>query len=307
MTGVPWSLTLTDVLVLYRSSGGDASPRFSPAIATPPIIAAFEGPSQLGSIPDGMMAAVAGDQNFMGGFTTGLDSAFAGPGASGSLQVWVFPKEESLLVADTVQQKLLQTWMVQLQAMVTVVCTPNSVDIHVLDFTRGAFYCVPLGATVGGAPEHVPQGALTQDGVSKWQKWCKVVSVTELSDGKLALLQEDGFVRLFEFGEEALELAEADWQVMVGGSGNDEGGRRAQEDGSDGVEEDEWESGVVLRVHGDGAVLDVQLHSGEIIDAVELSALDCDEAGLGKILGFHSHLTAVPLVCERGSDEEILL
>ena len=120
----------------------------SPAIRTPPLISAAFSDNIAST---GWTAAVGGSETVMGGFTSGFsDDPDAGLVPAGvEAGMWVFPKEDALLVPPDTPQKILRTWMQALQAVVTVVCTPNAVSVHVLDYTRGTFYSVSLGPTIG--------------------------------------------------------------------------------------------------------------------------------------------------------------
>jgi hypothetical protein len=263
--------------------GTEGASLLSPGIQTPPLItAAF---SDGASSNTGWTAAAMGDDTSMGGFTAGFDNQSVGgiipAGAEGA--TYLFRKPDEMIVAPErpADLKILNMWMEQLQAVITVVCQPNSVSIHTLDYTRGTFFAAELGPTVGASPAATPDGTLTQDGLQKWQKWCKVVCMTELSDGRLALLQEDGMVRIFEFAAEALAMAEAEWKIMIGASDGAQSLRLRRGDGTqdETYEGDEdWEEGVVLRVH-EGSIFDVQLISGEVVEALEASALDSDDSG----------------------------
>lgn len=130
------------------------------------------------------------------------------------------------------------------------------------------------------------EGSLTQDGKMKWQKWCKVVCVTELADGRMCLLQEDGMVRIFEFSAEALATAEAEWKIMIGAADpatkqNMQRRRSGEEDdtwSAEGDEEEDWEMGIVLRV-SERLSYDVQLYSGEFVENLSANALDSDDVG----------------------------
>ena len=280
LTGV----TIRSLTAVTHSEHHDSPLLMEPAIPTPPLITAAFSDNVSAT---GWTTAVSGSETTMGGFTTGFDdlptNGIVAAGAEGA--TWVFPKDESLLPPSDTPTKVLRTWMEQLSAVVTVVSTPNSVTIHVLDYTRNTFYAVGLGPTIGSSPAATPEGELTQDGNQKWQKWCKVVSVTELSDGRLCLLQEDGFIRIFEFAAEALATAEAEWKIMIGAEAGAAGEQRrrqssggADDDWGDDDDEEEWEMGVVLRV-SESLTYDVQLYSGETVEELSASALDSDDMG----------------------------
>ena len=91
-----------------------------------------------------------------------------------------------------------------------------------------------------------------------------------------------------------MAVAEAEWEELVGGAGQDKAdkasrrrGRRSDEAGSDddGWDDDEeeweeeWEEGVVLVEHPSDATFDIGLVSGEQLSGVPLEALDPDIPG----------------------------
>ena len=94
----------------------------------------------------------------MGGYTTGLEAAGLTllPPGTDTAATWVFPKDDMFRLPVDMPHRIVNTWMSQLRAQVTVVSTPNTVSLHVLDFTRGSFYSVEIGSTIGAREYNRP-------------------------------------------------------------------------------------------------------------------------------------------------------
>eukprot|EP01047_Picozoa_sp_COSAG01_P017997 COSAG01_NODE_965_length_12401_cov_3.496098_10_plen_606_part_00 len=281
-----------------------------PSMPTPPIIAAA-----LGAVAGGTSSHSVCGTDMMGGYTLGFHpDALLDSEAEASIFSFFKPAE---LLGDLSQPTEYHcTWLHSAQASVTVVARPNSVSIDVLDYNRGVFASVPLGPVPGEPPpdddrqiapmpgaEARSGGAGGSDDVTapiRWQSWAMIVTVVELSDGRLCMLQRNGIVRCLELRESELAGQELEWLAMHGksrgkrssrgrrGNHSPEGGRSSRRhrlDDNDEEEEeewakDEWEEGTVIAINDDGTV-DILLDAGETVEGLDPDVLDAEDEDIG--------------------------
>ena len=281
----------------------------SPPMPTPPIISAALGQST------GVSHAACGT-DIMGGYSMGF-SPDALLGGDSEANLFSFMKPPEMLGDLSMPTEYHCSWLSQTEAAVTIVSRPNSVEIDVLDYSRGSFYTVPLGPAPGQSPD--PEiasapGAEARDGdpngtaPTRWQRWAMITNICELSDGRVALMQNDGHIRVLEFRESELASAEQEWLSMHGKNRRRNtnrrrraGGQRGQrsrssrrhmldddedEDDDEDDYEDDWEDGVITNVNDDGTV-DIELESGEEITGMDPDLLDVegDDIGVGTEVG----------------------
>ena len=148
----------------------------------------------------------------MGGYSMGF-SPDALLGGESEANLFSFMKPPEMLGDLSMPTEYHCSWLNQTEAAVTIVSRPNSVEIDVLDYSRGSFYTVPLGPAPGQSPD--PEiasapGAEARDGdpngtaPTRWQRWAMITNICELSDGRVALMQNDGHIRVLEFREKKL-------------------------------------------------------------------------------------------------------
>ena len=284
----------------------------SPPMPTPPIISAALGE------PTGISHGVCGT-DIMGGYTMGFspDGVLAGESQA---NIFSFMKPPAMLGDLSMPTEYHCAWLSQTEAALTIVSKPNSVNLDVLDYSRGSFYTVPLGpspgqaaedAEIASAPGAEARGDADPNAPVRWQRWAMISSVVEMSDGRVALMQNDGFIRVLEFRESELAAAEQEWLSMHGKRREKKNGRRRRgggrrngrrgrnsrrhmlgededddDDDDDDWDDDEWEDGVITNVNDDGTV-DVELESGEEITEMDPDLLDVedDDIGVGTEVG----------------------
>jgi hypothetical protein len=293
----------------------------SPPMPTPPVVSATLGTAT------GISHGVCGT-DIMGGYTMGF-SPDGILGEEAQANIFSFMKPSAMLGDLSMPTEYHCAWLSQTEAALTVVSTPNSVVLDVLDYSRGSFYTVPLGPGPGQPVKDVElaSGAEARAGTAdsdsnapvRWERWAMIRSVVEMSDGRVALLQNDGFIRVLEFRESELATAEQEWLSMHGkrrekknrrgggGRRNGLGGRKSRrhmlggdEDEED-WEDDEWEDGVITNVNEDGTV-DIKLESGEEITEMDPDLLDVEDNDIG--IGTKVGVNMEDVEWEEYSDDE---
>jgi hypothetical protein len=99
--------------------------------------------------------------------------------------------------------------------------SPQELALEYINLDTGMTKEIQLGLKVGDAPTVLESDNVSEVSVNRSAsagKHAHVYGIAEMADGRIAVLQQDGAVRVVELREDELDADEAEWQTMMSGN-----------------------------------------------------------------------------------------
>jgi len=155
-----------------------------------------------------------------GGYTVGFDEAALSASGETVGTRWSFPRDASQMQPDdtppVMRNRFVACGLSSAPATVMAISNPKELMVEAMNLETGLFKQIMLGHKIGEAPPEGEEGGGLAGASAN--KHAHVYGVTEMADGTIAVLQQDGVVRVVELRAEQLEDDEVEWQTMMSGN-----------------------------------------------------------------------------------------
>jgi MoxR-like ATPase len=156
-----------------------------------------------------------------GGYTVGFSEDEMTPDAVATR--WSLPRDPSEMQPDTtppvMRRRFVACALSSAPATVMAISNPQELGLELINLDTGMLKQIQLGFKVGDAPPDSTDGDSSEVSVNRSAaKHAHVYGVAEMADGRIAVLQQDGVVRIVELREDELAADESEWQTMMSGN-----------------------------------------------------------------------------------------
>jgi hypothetical protein len=158
-----------------------------------------------------------------GGYTVGFSEDEISPDAVATH--WSLPRDVSEIQPDNtppvMRRRFVACGLGSAPATVMAMSTPQELTLEYINLDTGMTKQIQLGLKVGDVPPITDNTNVSEVSVNRSVsagKHAHVYGLAEMADGRIAILQQNGVVRVVELREDELEADEAEWQTMMNGN-----------------------------------------------------------------------------------------